>query len=50
MKPTKTDFQYFFGAQFANAMCGLSKKSPYASFGPVTIKYEPEECGSFTDV
>ena len=50
MKPTKSDFQYYFGAQFANAMCGLSKKLPYASFGPVTIKYEPEECGSFTDV
>lgn len=50
MKPTKSDYEYFFNAQFANSMCSLNKNRPYASFGPITIKYEPTECGPFTEI
>ena len=50
MKPTKSDYEYFFNTQFTNGMCGLNKNRPYASFGPVTIKYEPEVSGPFTEI
>lgn len=50
MKPTKSDYEYFFNTQFANAMCDLNEKAPYASFGPVTIKYEPVSDGMFKQI
>ena len=50
MEDKKKACEEFFNIQFANAMCALSKKAPYAKFGPFVIKYEPEECGFFTEV
>jgi len=50
MEEKKKAFEEFFNIQFVNAMGSLNKKAPYAKFGPFIIKYEPEECGPFTEI
>lgn len=49
-KLTKNDVEQFFGMQFCDAMCGLSDKAPFAGFGPVCLRYEPESDGVFKQI
>ena len=49
-KITKKDVELFFGMQFCDAMCGLSDKAPFAGFGPVCLRYEPESDGVFKEI
>ena len=50
MKYTKEMCSEFFAIQFSNALPGLTEKAPYASFGPVVLKYEPVKCGMFKEL
>ena len=50
MKYTKDICSKFFATQFSNALPGLTEKAPYASFGPVVLKYEPVKCGMFKEI